>query len=80
MTDELVTLIKAQYPLIYVVTPEEERAEQWIVQSVQETRLISRVFTWTVTHGLLEYGHPRNHGSASQHGFPGDRLGLGDSP
>lgn len=61
MTDELVTLIKAQYPLIYVVTPEEERAEQWIVQSVQETRVVSRVFTWTVTHGLLEYGHPRNH-------------------
>jgi len=64
MSDELVTLIKAQYPLIYVVTPEEERAEQWIVQSAQESRVAPRVFTWTVTHGLLEYGHPRNH---SQH-------------
>ncbi|WP_448379551.1 stress-responsive protein Ycf46 [Gloeomargarita sp.] len=64
MSDELVTLIKAQYPLIYVVTPEEERAEQWIVQSAQETRVVSRVFTWTVTHGLIEYGHPRTH---SQH-------------
>ncbi|MEN9247422.1 MAG: AAA family ATPase, partial [Gloeomargarita sp. GMQP_bins_69] len=64
MLDELVTLLKAQYPLIYVVTPEEERAEQWIVQAAQETRAVQRVFTWTVTHGLLEYGHPRH---ASQH-------------
>ncbi|MEN9206573.1 MAG: AAA family ATPase [Gloeomargarita sp. GMQP_bins_14] len=64
MLDELVTLLKAQYPLIYVVTPEEERAEQWIVQAAQETRAAQRVFTWTVTHGLLEYGHPRH---ASQH-------------
>ncbi|APB33869.1 AAA ATPase, central region [Gloeomargarita lithophora Alchichica-D10] len=64
MSDELVTLLKAQYPLIYVVTPEEERAEQWVVQAAQESRVAPRVFTWTVTHGLLEYGHPRTN---SQH-------------
>jgi ATP-dependent 26S proteasome regulatory subunit len=55
MREELSVLIKAQYPLIYLVTPEEERAEQAISEIADEAK--SRpVYVWTVTHGITEYG------------------------
>lgn len=55
MREELSVLIKAQYPLIYLVTPEEERAEQAIAEIVDQAN--SRpVYVWTVTHGIMEYG------------------------
>ena len=59
MQEELNILIQAQYPLIYLVTPEEERAEQAISQISQEFTEYRRVFVWTVTHGIVEYGQPR---------------------
>jgi len=67
MKEELNILIKAQYPLIYLVTSEEERAEDAIAkitaeQTSKETR---RVFVWTVTHGIVEY-HNQNR-QAVQH-------------
>ncbi len=55
MREELSVLIQAQYPLIYLVTPEEERAEQAISEIADQTK--SRpVYVWTVTHGITEYG------------------------
>jgi SpoVK/Ycf46/Vps4 family AAA+-type ATPase len=60
MQEELSILIQAQYPLIYLVTSEEERAEQEITNIVQRIRPQRRVFVWTVTQGLVEYGQPRN--------------------
>jgi SpoVK/Ycf46/Vps4 family AAA+-type ATPase len=59
MKEELSVLVQAQYPLIYLVTSEEERAEQTIavIAQMKPTR---RVFIWTVTHGIVEYGQPRN--------------------
>jgi SpoVK/Ycf46/Vps4 family AAA+-type ATPase len=59
MQEELSILIQAQYPLIYMVTSEEERAEQTIV-AVSQNKPQRRVFIWTVTHGIVEYGQPRN--------------------
>ena len=59
MKEELNTLIKAQYPLIYLVTPEEERAEQAISKIAKDNIGHRRVFVWTVTHGIVEYGQPR---------------------
>ncbi|HEY9885601.1 MAG TPA: AAA family ATPase [Thermosynechococcaceae cyanobacterium] len=59
MQEELSILIQAQYPLIYMVTSEEERAEQTIV-AVSQNKPHRRVFVWTVTHGIVEYGQPRN--------------------
>jgi len=56
MREELSVLIKAQYPLIYLVTPEEERAEQAIADIVEEADSRS-VYIWTVTHGIREYGN-----------------------
>ncbi|MGF1486644.1 MAG: AAA family ATPase [Prochloraceae cyanobacterium] len=59
MKEELSILIQAQYPLIYLVTHEEERAEQEIVRIAQMKTQHKRVFVWTVTHGIVEYGQPR---------------------
>jgi SpoVK/Ycf46/Vps4 family AAA+-type ATPase len=60
MREELKVLVKAQYPLIYLVTPEEERAEQAISLIAQAEKPQRRVFVWTMTHGLVEYGQPRH--------------------
>lgn len=59
MKEELSILVQAQYPLIYLVTSEEERAEQTIA-TIAQTKPLRRVFVWTVTHGIVEYGQPRN--------------------
>ena len=59
MKEELSILVQAQYPLIYLVTSEEERAEQTI-STIAQLKPTRRVFIWTVTHGIVEYGQPRN--------------------
>jgi len=60
MQEELNILIQAQYPLIYLVTSEEERAEKTIAAIAQMKPQLRRVFIWTVTHGIIEYGQPRH--------------------
>lgn len=60
MQEELNVLIQAQYPLIYLITSEEERAELAISTIAQQYRPQRRLFLWTVTHGIVEYGQPRN--------------------
>ncbi|HEY9633812.1 MAG TPA: AAA family ATPase [Coleofasciculaceae cyanobacterium] len=60
MQEELNILIQAQYPLIYLVTSEEERAEKAIALIAQTKTHQRRVFVWTVTHGIVEYGQSRN--------------------
>ena len=64
MKEELNILVQAQYPLIYLVTSEEERAEQAIAKIAQMNTQHRRVYVWTVTHGIVEYGQPRQ---ATQH-------------
>lgn len=59
MKEELKILVEAQYPLIYLVTSEEERAEQTIA-TIAQMKPLRRVFVWTVTHGIVEFGQPRN--------------------
>lgn len=59
MQEELNILVQAQYPLIYLVTSEEERVEQAIAKIAQSKTQHRRVFVWTVTHGIVEYGQPR---------------------
>ena len=58
MHEELRILIQAQYPLIYLVTSEEERSEQAIA-AIAQMKPQRCVFIWTVTHGIVEYGQPR---------------------
>ena len=52
MQEELNILIQAQYPLIYLITPEEERAEQ-AISNISKAHEYRRVFVWTVTHGIM---------------------------
>ncbi|MGG6292794.1 AAA family ATPase [Leptolyngbya sp. AN02str] len=59
MREELSILVQAQYPLIYLVTSEEERAEQAIA-AIAQIKPQRRIFVWTVTHGIVEFGQPRN--------------------
>src|ERR687886_376404 len=61
MQEEISILIQAQYPLIYLVTSEEERTERVIAKIAQEAKTHQRrVFIWTVTHGIVEYGQSRH--------------------
>ena len=56
MKEELSILVQAQYPLIYLVTYEEERSEQEIVKIAQNVEPQRRVFVWTLTQGVVEFG------------------------
>ncbi|WOD38340.1 AAA family ATPase [Nodosilinea sp. E11] len=64
MREDLNVLVQAQYPLIYLVTFEEERAEQTIAVVArhlardQDIKAPMRVYTWTMTRGMVEYGNP----------------------
>ncbi len=58
MKEELNILVQAQYPLIYLVTSEEERAVSTIAQ-LQPGR---KLFVWTVTRGIIE--HDASRGTA----------------
>ena len=59
MKEELNILVQAQYPLIYLITPEEERAEQAIEKIAKDNSEYKRVFVWTVTRGIVEHGQAR---------------------
>lgn len=63
MKEELSVLIKAQYPLIYLVTYEEERAEQEIDRILHQDHPQRRFLVWTETLGFIEYGQPRTNPS-----------------
>jgi len=75
MKEDLNVLIQAQYPLIYLVTFEEERAEQTVaaiarrVSRDQDVKPAMRIFTWTMTRGMVEHGAngtgPQNNNTVS---------------
>lgn len=53
MQEELTILIQAQYPLIYVLTSEEERTES-VLATLAQGKPQRRLFLWTVTRGIVE--------------------------
>ncbi len=64
---EVEVLIQAQYPIIYLTTFEEERAEEALVR-IAQIKPAQHVFVWTVTHGMVEYGRanaPTQHNTIS---------------
>ncbi len=67
MQAELNTLIQAQYPLIYLMTSEEERAEREILSIAQQKGIERKVYVWTLTQGMVEHGQTKavQHGTAS---------------
>ena len=82
MKEELNILVQAQYPLIYLITPEEERAEQAIEKIARDNSDYRRVFVWTVTRGMVEYGQARQgtqHNTVSPEAAIGWAIGQKDS-
>ena len=69
MREDLNVLVQAQYPLIYLVTFEEERAEQTIalvarhLSKEPDVKAPMRLYTWTMTRGMVEFG---NQGTGTQ--------------
>jgi SpoVK/Ycf46/Vps4 family AAA+-type ATPase len=59
MQEELNILIQAQYPLIYLVTAEEDRAEKEIAAIAQIKQQPRKLYVWTLTRGMVEYGQDR---------------------
>lgn len=58
--NELDQLIRARYPLIYVVTSEEERTRKLLAQLVQHQK--KALFEWSITEGLRKVTGPRESG------------------
>jgi len=54
--EELDVLIRARYPIIYVISWEEERVEQCL-RKIAEKRN-KQLFVWTITQGILKSGTP----------------------
>ena len=53
--EELEVLIRARYPIIYVVSWEEERVERCLRQ-IAEARN-KKLFVWTLTQGIVRSGN-----------------------
>ena len=53
---ELETLIRARYPLLYLVTWEERRVEEELLRLAK--KLNKNAFTWTISRGLVPTGTP----------------------
>ncbi len=55
---ELEILIRARYPIIYVISWEEERVEQYLSQIAQKRK--KKLYLWSFTQGLVKQGPSRN--------------------
>ena len=64
--EELEVLIRARYPIIYVVTWEEERVERTVAEIAQ--RRNKRVQVWTCTQGLVKHGAAQQPSKAGGQG------------
>ncbi|MEK7859443.1 MAG: AAA family ATPase [Elusimicrobiota bacterium] len=51
---ELETLIRARYPLLYIVTWEEERVEQGVMRIARNLGKVA--FSWSITRGIVPAG------------------------
>jgi hypothetical protein len=51
---ELDVLIRARYPIIYVVSWEEERVEQQLAEIARQRN--KKFYVWTLTQGLVKQG------------------------
>jgi SpoVK/Ycf46/Vps4 family AAA+-type ATPase len=63
MQEELNILIQAQYPLIYLVTAEEDRAGKEIAKIAQNKQQPRKLYIWTQNSGMVEYERDRTNES-----------------
>ncbi|MFN3926238.1 MAG: AAA family ATPase [Pseudanabaenaceae cyanobacterium] len=61
MNEELSLLIRTHVPLIYIITAEEERAEQLIQQVAAELSPPREVICYDLVHGFSKDGHAKNN-------------------
>ena len=75
--DELDVMIRARYPIIYVVSWEEERVEQQLARIAAARN--KKLFIWTYTQGIVKYGSEPTRGQGRQrlHGRPDGGAGFG---
>ena len=57
--EELKTLIRARYPIIYIVSWEENRVERALREIAQERG--KKIFTWTITQGMVQNPNHRDN-------------------
>ena len=58
--DELEVLIRARYPIIYVLSWEEERVEKQLAEIAAARN--KKLHVWTYTQGIVRYGAEPQHG------------------
>ena len=75
---ELETLIRARYPILYIVTNEELRACEMILQTAQQRQ--KKVFEWSASTGIVPAGgvDPVPETAQRRHQRPAGGAGLGD--
>src|SRR5689334_6456874 len=73
---ELDVLIRARYPIVYVVTWEEERVERCLREIAAARN--KNLFVWTITQGIVKSGSEAQH-SKSGSGNTSDPLAALDS-
>ena len=64
MKQELNTYIRARYPLLWVVTPEEERALREIEDLAKEQK--KRLIFWSITRGLVNPALPERNDASKR--------------
>ena len=47
-------MIRARYPIIYIVSWEEQRVQGWLVESAKQRQ--KRVFEWSFSTGIVPAG------------------------
>ena len=60
MQEELSILLKAQYPLIYLMTYEEERSERALAKLMQSGPNPRPLYSWTLTQGVVPLGRSQS--------------------
>ena len=84
---EIETLIRARYPILYIISSEEMRVQKLVVEIAAKRQ--KKVFEWSYSTGIVPAGtsiqsqknrNAGHQGSAGRAG-PGDRAGrAGDFP
>jgi hypothetical protein len=52
--DEIEVLIRARYPILYIVSWEEQRVQDWLVEVAKKRN--KRVFEWSYSTGIVQAG------------------------
>ncbi len=77
-SDEISLLVRSRYPLIYLVSPEEERVERTLRELARELK--KELWLWSSTEGMVSAGRDSSPGKKSAPLSYGEVTGSGGSP